>query len=60
MTYLYMVMAAVGATVAGWGLYASHRIRAPWDIAAAVASLAGLAAFLIGILLAVLPNFFTT
>ena len=60
MTYLYIAMAMAGAVTAGWGLYASHRMRAPWDIAAAVASLAGLTAFFIGILLAVLPDFFTT
>lgn len=60
MTYLYMVMAVAGAVTAGWGLYAAHRLSAPWDSAAAVAALTGLSAFFIGILLTVLPNFFTT
>jgi hypothetical protein len=53
-------MATAGAAAAGWGLWAAHRLKTPWDIAAAVAALTGLAAFFIGILLAVLPNFFTT
>jgi hypothetical protein len=60
MTYLYACMATAGAAAAGWGLWAAHRLKTPWDIAAAVAALTGLAAFFIGILLAVLPNFFTT
>ena len=60
MTYLYVVMAAAGAVAAGWGLRAAHRVRTPWDIAAAVAALTGLAAFFIGMLLAALPDFFTT
>lgn len=60
MTYMFIAIAIVGAVIAGWGLYASHCVRKPWDIAAALASLAGLTAFLIGILLAVLPDFFTT
>ena len=60
MAYLYMVMAAAGAVTTGWGLYTAHRVSAPWDSAAAVAALTGLCAFFIGILLTVLPNFFTT
>ena len=60
MTYLYIGMAAAGGVTAGWGLYTAHRVTAPWDIAAAVAALTGLGTFFIGILLAVLPDFFTT
>ena len=60
MTYIYIAMSAAGAVAAGWGLSAAHRLRTPWDSAAALASLIGLTAFLLGILLAVLPNFFTT
>ncbi len=60
MIYLYLVMAATGAVTAGWGLWAAHRFRRPWDSASAVASVAGLVAFIIGILLAVLPDFFIT
>ena len=60
MTYLYITMAVAGAVAAGWGLYTAHRVKSPWDSAAAMAALVGLTAFLIGMLLAVLPNFFTT
>lgn len=60
MSYVYAVMAAVGITATGWGLAASHRLTSPWDILAALAALAGLVVFIIGILLAVLPDFFIT
>ena len=60
MMYLYAGMAAAGVAAMGWGLWAAHRLKAPWDIAAAVAALAGLVAFLIGILLTVLPDFLIT
>ena len=60
MTYLYIALSSAGAATAGWGLYASHRFKAPWDCAAAVAALAGLVAFIVGIILAVLPDFFVT
>ena len=60
MTFLYAAMAAAGAAAAGWGLRAAHRLRAPWDSAAALAALAGLVTFILGILLSVLPDFFIT
>ena len=60
MTYLYIILSAAGAAAAGWGLRAAHRFRAPWDSLAALAALAGLITFILGILLAVLPDFFTT
>ncbi len=60
MIYLYLAMSAAGAVTAGWGIRAAHQFRTPWDSAAAVAAVAGLVAFILGILLAVLPNFFIT
>ena len=60
MTYLYIAVAVAGAVTAGWGLRAAHRFKTPWDSLAALAALAGLAAFIIGILLAALPDFFIT
>lgn len=60
MTYVYIALSAAGAVTAGWGIRAAHRIRSPWDSLAALAALAGLIAFILGILLAVLPDFFVT
>ena len=60
MIYLYLVMAVTGAMTTGWGLWAAHRFKAPWDSAAAITAVTGLVAFIIGILLAVLPDFFIT
>ena len=60
MTYLYLLVAAAGAGTAGGGLSAAHRLKSPWDCGAALAALIGLAGFIIGLLLSVLPNFFTT
>ncbi len=60
MSYLYAAIAVVGVVAAGWGISASHRLASPKDILAALAALAGVVAFVIGILLAVLPDFFVT
>jgi formate/nitrite transporter FocA (FNT family) len=60
MIYLYLAMAAAGAIAAGCGLLAAHRFKSPWDSVAAVAALIGLIAFILGILLVILPDFFTT
>ena len=60
MINLYLIMAAAGAVTAGWGLRAAHTFKSPWDSAAALSAVAGLVAFIVGILLAVLPDFFIT
>ena len=58
-----MVMAYVALVLAGialicWGLPASHRLRAPFDILAALAVLAGVVSALLGALLIAAPGFF--
>lgn len=58
MTMLYLAMILGGVAAAAWGLPAAHRLRAPWDILAAVAVLAGVVAALVGTLLLVVPGFF--
>jgi hypothetical protein len=47
-----------GLAAIAWGLPAAHRLRQPFDIAAAVAVLAGVVAAAMGILLLIIPNFF--
>lgn len=58
MHLLSLALVAVGALAVVWGLPAAHRLAKPWDILAALAALCGLAAFLVGTLLAVVPGFF--
>jgi hypothetical protein len=54
--YLVLVIAGLAAVV--WGLPAAHRLKKPYDIAAALAALAGVIATVIGILLTIIPSFF--
>lgn len=51
-------MIIAGIAAAAWGLPAAHRLKAPWDILAAIAVLAGVVAALLGTLLLAVPGFF--
>lgn len=54
--YLLLVIAGLAAVI--WGLPAAHRLQKPYDIAAALAVLAGVILTAIGILLTIIPSFF--
>jgi hypothetical protein len=54
--FIPLIIAGLAAVV--WGLPAAHRLRFPFDIAAALAVLAGVVTTAMGILLAIIPNFF--
>ena len=54
--HLAMIGCGLGAVI--WGLPAAYRLRPPWDIAAALAVLAGIILALLGTLLAAVPGFF--
>lgn len=54
--HLAMIGSGLGAVV--WGFPAAHRLKKPWDIAAALAVLAGVILALFGTLLTVVPGFF--
>jgi len=54
--YLALVIAGLAAVI--WGLPAAHRLKKPYDIAAALAVLAGVIATMLGILLTIIPSFF--
>jgi hypothetical protein len=54
--HLTMIGIGVGAVV--WGLPAAHRLKKPWDVAAALLVLAGVIMALLGTLLTVVPGFF--
>jgi len=54
--YLALVVAGIAAII--WGLPAAHRLKKPYDIAAALAVLAGVVVTALGILLTIIPNFF--
>lgn len=54
----YLALALLGVALISWGLPASHRLRSPLDIAAALAVLVGVVTALLGVLLTVAPRFF--
>jgi len=54
--FIPLALAGIAAMV--WGLPAAYTLKRPYDIAAAIAALAGLSTMLLGILLAVIPDFF--
>jgi hypothetical protein len=54
--HLAMIGCGLGAII--WGLPAAHQLEKPWDIAAALAVLAGVVTALLGTLLTVVPGFF--
>jgi len=54
--YLPLLIGGLAAII--WGLPAAHRLRAPFDIAAALVALAGVIAAGMGVLLVVIPDFF--
>lgn len=54
--YLFLIIAGMAGIV--WGLPAAHRLKSPYDIAAALAVLAGVIATAMGILLTFIPGFF--
>jgi len=58
MVVFYLALAVIGLALICWGLPAAHRLRAPLDILAALAVLAGVVASLLGALLVVVPGFF--
>jgi len=55
---LHLVMIGCGLGAIVWGLPAAHRLRPPWDIAAALLVLAGVVTALLGTLLTLVPGFF--
>lgn len=54
--FVPLIIGGIAALV--WGLPASHRLKAPYDIAAALLTVAGVILFVLGILLTVIPTFF--
>ena len=56
--YQYLVLVIAGLAAVAWGLPAAHRLKKPYDIAAALAVLAGVIATAMGILLTIIPSFF--
>jgi hypothetical protein len=58
MLILHLTMIGFGIGGVVWGLPAAHRLKKPWDVAAALAVLAGVIMALLGTLLTVAPGFF--
>ncbi|KAA0889799.1 MULTISPECIES: hypothetical protein [Oryzomonas] len=56
--YQYLALVVAGLAAVIWGLPAAHRLQKPYDIAAALAVLAGVILTAVGILLTIIPSFF--
>ena len=56
--YQYILLIIAGLAGMIWGLPAAHRLKSPFDTAAAVAVLCGVIAFALGVLLTFIPGFF--
>ncbi|MDD2309272.1 MAG: hypothetical protein PHH91_06785 [Desulfuromonadaceae bacterium] len=56
--YRYIALIVAGLAGMAWGLPAAHRLKSPFDIAAAAAVLCGVIIFALGLLLAFVPGFF--
>lgn len=56
--YMYILVALLGLAGIVWGLPAAHRLKRPFDIAAALVVLCGVVVFALGILLTFIPGFF--
>jgi hypothetical protein len=54
--FIPLVVAGLAAII--WGLPAAHRLRKPFDVAAALAVLAGVITAAIGVVLVIIPDFF--
>jgi hypothetical protein len=57
--YQYIVLIIAGLAGMIWGLPAAHRLKSPYDIAAAFTVLCGVILFALGVLLTFIPNFFS-
>ncbi len=53
----YLPLFVAGLVAVAWGFPAAHRLKRPWDIAAAVIVLLGVALFASGLLLMIIPDF---
>lgn len=56
--YQYIALIIAGLAAMTWGLPAAHRLKFPFDIAAAVVVLCGVVVFALGVLLTFVPGFF--
>jgi hypothetical protein len=56
--YQYIALIVAGLAGIIWGLPAAHRLKPPFDIAAAAAVMCGVIVFALGVLLTCIPGFF--
>ena len=56
--YQYIPLIIAGLAGVAWGLPAAHRLKNPYDIAAAILVLCGVVVFALGVLLTFIPGFF--
>jgi hypothetical protein len=56
--YMYILVTLLGLAAIVWGIPAAHRLKRPFDIAAALVVLCGVVVFALGVLLTFIPGFF--
>jgi len=57
--YRYILLIITGLAAMAWGVPAAHRLKSPYDIAAAFAVLCGVIVSVLGVLLTCIPDFFS-
>ncbi len=57
--YQYILLIIAGLAAMAWGAPAAHRLRSPYDVGAALVVLCGVVVFALGILLTLIPGFFS-
>ena len=58
MNFSYLLLVFAGLALLGWGFPDAYRLPRPWRLLAALATVVGVVAVIIGTLLVVVPNFF--
>ena len=56
--YMYILVTFAGLAGIVWGVPAAHRLKRPFDIAAALLVLCSVVVFALGVLLTFIPGFF--
>lgn len=59
MAVIHALMIPAGVLALGWGFWAAHNAKRPFDIIGSLAILAGFVTALLGTLLVCVPGFFT-
>jgi hypothetical protein len=59
MAVLHGMMVVIGVVALGWGFWAAHNLKKPFDLVGSLVIIAGFVTALIGTLLLCVPGFFS-